>query len=135
MTGSSGDEADAADRDAGTGSGSGGWGDPSHHGGGRSPKGKGRIDLRIAYVLAVVAAAATLFFLVPDGGSWAFLVLFGGLMALHHVPGLSRGSRPGVSARSSGPPSGSRWRKARSVTRIEDDSSGRHGRARIRGTR
>ncbi|OGS46869.1 MAG: hypothetical protein A3K66_01055 [Euryarchaeota archaeon RBG_16_67_27] len=96
MTGSSGDEADAADRDAGTGSGSGGWGDPSHHGGGRSPKGKGRIDLRIAYVLAVVAAAATLFFLVPDGGSWAFLVLFGGLMALHHVPGLSRGHAHGL---------------------------------------
>ena len=46
-----------------------------------------RISWRVAYVAGLAVVAASLFLLVPNGGSVALLVLLGGLMALHHLPG------------------------------------------------
>jgi len=46
-----------------------------------------RIPWRIAYIAGLVIVAASLFLLMPDRGSVALLVLLGGLMVLHHLPG------------------------------------------------
>ncbi len=73
----------------------------AHHDG-EAPANRGRVPWRLLYVLILVAAAISLFLLVQDGGSSALLVLFAGLMALHHLPGGHRhghvtpGSYPGT---------------------------------------
>ena len=46
-----------------------------------------QVSWRLWFAVALAAVAVALFVLVPDGGSIALLVLFGGLMALHHMPG------------------------------------------------
>lgn len=67
-----------------------GAGDHAHHGS-KAPAGRVRVPRRLVYVPVLVAAVVSLFFLVPDGGSSALLVLFAGLMALHHLPGSHHG--------------------------------------------
>lgn|GEM_PF-4478547 len=63
---------------------------------------RSRVSWRVLYVVAVTGAAAALFLFVPDGGSLALLVLFGGLMALHHLPGAGHHAGHGTAARPSG---------------------------------
>ena len=45
------------------------------------------ISWRVWYVAALAGVTVSLFLFVPGGGNLAVLVLFGGLMALHHLPG------------------------------------------------
>lgn len=59
--------------------------DPAHH-----PAASRRFHVPrwLLSMSAVAAVAAIVFLLVPDGGSTALLVLFLGLMMVHHLPGL-----------------------------------------------
>lgn len=43
----------------------------------------------LIYVISLAAVVGSLFLLVPNGANLALPVLFVGLMALHHLPGLS----------------------------------------------
>lgn len=61
--------------------------DHAHHGGNETAVDRIRVPWRLVYVLVLVTAVVSLLFLVQDGGSSALLVLFAGLMALHHLPG------------------------------------------------
>jgi len=52
----------------------------------RLARGKG-VSWRVWYVAVLAGVTVSLFLFVPAGGNLALLVLFGGLMALHHIPG------------------------------------------------
>ncbi|MFA5897459.1 MAG: hypothetical protein WC985_11270 [Thermoplasmata archaeon] len=43
----------------------------------------------VIYVISLATVVGSLFLLVPNGANLALPVLFIGLMALHHLPGLS----------------------------------------------
>ncbi len=59
----------------------------------------------LVYLSAVAAVAVIVYLVVPDGGSTALLVLFAGLMMLHHLPGLGhhggRATRPAATGEKS----------------------------------
>ena len=46
-----------------------------------------RIPWRLVYVVTIVTATVAIFLLLPNGTSLALIVLFSGLMILHHMPG------------------------------------------------
>ncbi len=71
----------------------------------------------LVYVLAVAALTAIVFLLVPDGGRTALLVLFMGLMMVHHLPGL--GHHGGMAAH----PAAARERSADSDDSPQDSGS------------
>lgn len=53
-----------------------------------------KLSWRLLYMAGLFVVAAVAFLLAADGGRLALLVLFGGLMALHHIPGGHHGSHP-----------------------------------------
>src|SRR3989304_1110873 len=52
----------------------------------RLARGKG-VSWRVWYVAVLAGVTVSLFLFVPAGGNFSLLLLFGGLMALHPLPG------------------------------------------------
>ena len=65
----------------------------------RLARGKG-VSWRVWYVAVLAGVTVSLFLFVPASGSLAMLVLFGGLMALHHLPGGGHHGQKGGTERS-----------------------------------
>ncbi len=52
-----------------------------------TPTRNGSFPWRLTYVLSVFGVAGAVFVLLPESSSLALLVIFAGLMILHHLPG------------------------------------------------
>ena len=62
--------------------------DHTHHGHTQAPAHRwGRIQWAVVYVIGLVLVTGLLVIFVPGGGQLGLVVLLGGLMVLHHLPG------------------------------------------------